>query len=384
MSYRAVRGSWWSGRRGWTRAAGAPLLGTLGRRPGPIAFLAPLLGVVLAWVLVDAGWWLLFAREAALRLDPVRGLVPIAHQAVLRTDEGHAYHPGMNDFGSVTLPTPGVVRHRVLLLGDSESAGYAIDPEFHYGALLARRFPDAQFVCEAQPNYSVADYLRIARTSGGFADFDLVVIQGCELDVGDEAFQPTRGRGLAVAALEGDSVRVASEPMGWTGQHLAFYNAIYRYDAIGRRAMPLLRSLANMLQRPLDSSRAKRAGPAGVPALANAPPGATHALLGALRQSVVPPIVWLDVRRIHGINAARCADAPDTSDFVVTLRADGYLVVDTSDSLLAFRSPDGHYANGVDWSQPGTGHLNAGGHRVLYDCVEPVVERVLAAAPARR
>ena len=155
MSYRDVRGAWWRGR---TRSSGNPPPRVIGREFGPRQLFTLVAGCCLAWVIADAGYWFLFRRDPALRLDPVMGMVPISSSQALNTTEGRSYQSGFNAFGSVVLPTPHSPRRRVVLLGDSEVACYAVDPSDQFGALLARRFPDVQFTCIAQPNYSVADF----------------------------------------------------------------------------------------------------------------------------------------------------------------------------------------------------------------------------------
>lgn len=375
MSYREVRGSWWPARTGRTRAAAAPLLSRIGRRPGARAALAILAGAALAWVLVDAGWWLAFARDPALRLDPCRGLVPLTDTQALRTGEGHSYQARFNAFGSVILPAPRRIHHRVLLIGDSESASYAIDPRDHYGARLAARFPDVEFTCEAQPNYSLADFLRLARCSDGFAGYDLVVVQGCEMN-GPPSFDPSRGRGLAVASLHDGRVDVTSEPLGWVGRHLALYNAVDRFDALGRRLMTLARELERVARHPR-----RRAAPAS----AGAPDfSATGPLLAALRREVKPPAIWLYLPRVHGVGDRRGPDDSYGPQFLADCLEAGFTVVDPGARLVAYRAPDGGYANGNPWTQPGTGHLNANGQRLLADAVAPEIARVLGSDPGGR
>jgi hypothetical protein len=378
MSFRDVRGAWWAAREGRNQAASAPLLPALGRRAAVRSVLAGLAGFAIAWVLVDAGQYLLFERDPALRLDALRGLVPVSSSDALRTGEGHSYQCGFNEYGSVRLPAPTrPVRRRVLLLGDSESASYAIDPGQHYGALLARKFPDVEFVCESQPNYSVSDYIRIARGSNGLADFDLVVIQGCDEDVSSEAFSRSRGRGLAYATIVGDSVSVTGEPLGWTGLHLGFYNSIHRFDAVGRRAQLVARGLSRLLHDPLRKATPAAAADAGADISQMRP------LLLSLRRAVAPPIVWVNLPRIHGVGSERRPETPEAAAFMAGLGQYGYLVADPSEQLFRYRSKSGGYANGEAVSQPGTGHLNPEGHRILYESVVSLVDSVLATPRGR-
>jgi len=367
MSYRDVRGRWKSAGRGRTRAAGAPLMAGRGRRLRIRHVAGFVLGAVLAWVLVDAGYWLIFLRDPALRLDPCRGLVPVSRSQALRTNEGFSYQAGFNAHGSVELPSPSRPRRRVVLLGDSESAGYALEPRFHYGALLAQRFPDVEFFCEAQPNYSAADHLRLARCSGGFAGFNLVVIQGSERDVGPEAFSSSRGRGMAVASIRGGTVSLAAEPLGWVGRHLEPFNALTRFDGLGRRLMVLVRELARVVR-----ARPPARG-AAVPDTLDA--AAMDALLGALQREVEPPIVWLYLPRMHGTGGDRRLDDPHGPAFLRGCARAGIEWVDPGEELLRFRSPSGGYANGGPLTRPGMGHLNADGHRLLFEAVTPLVSR---------
>lgn len=379
MSYRDVRGRWIPAARGRTRAAGAPLMAARGRRPRLRDLARFVLGAALAWLLVDAGYWLLLLRDPALRLDPCRGLVPVSRSQALRTNEGFSYQSGFNEAGSVVLPAPRHPRARVVLLGDSESAGYALEPRFHYGTRLAARFPDVEFFCDAQPNYSIADHLRLARCSRGFADFDLVVIQGSERDAGAEAFSSARGRGLAVAAIGDTGVSITAEPLGWVGRHLDLFNAVTRFDAVGHRLMVLARGVARVITAP-------RAGPPpqGAAAPDAVDPAAMEALLEALRREVKPPIVWLYVPRMHGVGDARRLDDRHGEVLLRGCGNAGIEWVDPSAVLLRFRSAAGGYANGGVLTLPGTGHLNAEGHRLLFEAVAPAVSRHVESGARRR
>jgi hypothetical protein len=378
MSYRDVRGAWWPGSRGRTRESGAPLISVIGSRFGLRHLLPLLAGWCIAWVVADAGYWLLFARDPALRLDPAMGLVPISSSQSLNTTDGHSYQLGFNAFGSVVLPTPNVARRRVMLLGDSEVSCYSVDRGDQFGTLLARRFPDVQFTCIAQPGYSVADYLRIAQSMNGFADYDAVVIVGCELDVGNEALDGSRGRGLAVAHVDGDGVHIRSEAVGWDGRHLELYNRLHRFDAMGHCVQKLGRGLMRIIAHPRAGRHASTMAPGGQDL------SATRPLLETLRRDVSPPIVWVYLTKIQGVGDRRRVDLDSGPPFLDECRRQGFLVVDPTSSLLEYRSASGGYANGVSWTQPGTGHLNADGHRLLYRAVEPVLARLLESDPRRR
>lgn len=379
MSYRDVRGRWMQAGRGTVHASGAALMGSRGRRVRVQDLVRFVLGAGLAWLLVDAGFWLLFLRDPALRLDSCRGLVPVSASQALRTNEGFSFQSGFNASGSVALPSPSRPRSRVVLLGDSESAGYALEPRFHYGALLAARFPDVEFYCEAQPNYSAADHLRLARCSGGFTGFDLVLIQGSERDVGPEAFSSARGRGLAVAEIVDTGVSLSAEPLGWVGRHLELFNAVTRFDAVGHRLMVLVRNVSRVLERP----RGATPGPA-VPPVDTLDPAAMEAMLEALRREVKPPIAWIYVPRMHGVGGDRRLDDLHGGTFRRGCERAGIAWADPSLALLSHRSAAGGYANGSALTRPGTGHLNADGHRLLFEAVAPLVSRFLEDGPGRR
>ena len=337
-------------------------------RPSRIAAFARLLaGFALAYLAVNVANALVIERLPELRVDPWLGLVPVSTSSSITTLDGRSVQHGFNRFGSVLLPVRPHARKRVLLLGDSESASYALDPRWHYARRLGERFPDIEFTVIAQPNYSVSDYLRAARGFDAFADYDLVVLQGCALDVSVEAFGQGRGRGLARATVVGDSIETGSEPLGWVGSHLGPYNRMLRYDAVGRGLIHVARGFENVF-RPHRKAHA-------------APPDSldlTHMdlLLSSLQRAIRPPVVWLDLPRIHGEAEARDYDRVATARLAAACERAGIEHVDAGPVLRSWRSAHGDFANGFPWTRPGVGHLNADGHRLLADAIAPALARI--------
>jgi len=211
-----------------------------------------------------------------------------------------------------------------------------------------------------------------------FAGYDAVVIVGCELGVGNEAFDGSRGRGLAVAHVDRDTVQVSAEAVGWDGRHLELYNRWRRFDAIGHSVQKLARSLIALVAHAGATRHATATAP-GSQDLSE-----TRPLLGALRSDVSPPIVWLYLTRIHGVGTMRRIDLGSGPHFLDACRQQGLMIVDPTQRLLRYRSASGGYANGVSWTQPGTGHLNADGQRILFEAVAPALTRLFESVPGQR
>lgn len=306
------------------------------------------------------------------RLDPELGPRLTPGAVVLQSREGYGRVP-VDEHGWPDQPLPGPVEHRILLLGDSFTAGHEVGYGRRFSERLEQRLPGVELhntgIGRGYPPF----YAAVAQRAEP-GRYDAVVVQLgdgdlFELDREDRIAFVRGGDGeLELRQLPfPDRRSQVQRALGWLARH----------SALAEQLRDRLRRLAVQEQRRLRAKFGAEVagGPMTGGALKESLPADLDERLDFFHEQLAPwhgRVLYLYLPKLE-YDGPRVAPAfPEHARILREFAArHGSAFVDAGPALARAYQRTGQPLSGFANSRPGQGHLNAAGHAAVADTLAP-------------
>ena len=330
-----------------------------------------LVGVAAAFLLANVLTACFILSTPGRRVDPAVGEVWRAGTIVSGTEGYGVSHWGADGTREVTRSSKDASSPTVLFLGDSFTEALYVNDSQTFVQILQDRLGavtgGAKMVNAAVAEGNPAKYIDLASAYRKRYDPAVTVVQLNEYDIGPELMTPTVSHWLESS---GDSWTVESTQPG-------------QLEVLAGRILSPVPALYRLAQRLKAGGGADAQGSSDATGSTDSPAGATpdpRLVAWLVKELAAKYGDRLVVLWIPAVDYFGTTSEPTAMELAVKEEAarQGVVFVDPRAQLAADYEQTRQPAYGFANTQPGRGHINSRGHRIIAEVLSPVLGKLLA------